>query len=58
MLAYLQSLKPRRSWGDFGAVALVLAISCSALALTTMRDLMSSGQNERGSGAEHHGKQQ
>lgn len=57
MTAYLQSLKPRRNWGDFGAVALVLAIGCSALGLTTMKTLLSSGQHDGVPVAERHGKQ-
>jgi hypothetical protein len=57
MTAYLQSLKPRCSWGDFGAVALVLAIGCSAMGLTTMRTLLSSGQHDLVPAPEQHSRQ-
>lgn len=57
MTAHLRSLKPHRSWGDLGAVALVLAIGCSALGLTTVKTLLSSGQDDIAPAVEQHGKE-
>ncbi len=40
MTAHLRSQRPRRQWGDLGALALMLAMGFSALGLTTVKTVI------------------
>jgi len=46
MADYLRSLQSPRSWGDLAAVGLVLAIGCSAMGLTTVKNAISGNQDD------------
>ena len=54
MTAHLRSQRPRRLWGDLGAMAMVLAIGFSALGLTTVKTVIISQQEESPLAEEHH----
>lgn len=53
MTAHLRSQRPQRSWGDLGAMGMVLAIGFSALGLTTVKSVVISHQEGAPSAVEH-----
>ena len=53
MTTHLRSLRPQPSWGDLGAMGMVLLIGFSALGLTTVKTVIIGQQEGAPSAAEH-----
>lgn len=53
MTGHLRSLRPQMRWGDLGAMGMVIAISFSALGLTTVKTVIISHQAEPPSAVEY-----